>query len=208
VSEALNEHELYVAELDSPKARELADLTGILLDLDFVHQAVGRLGDMEHDDAADPIVARALWMAALVTYARCFAGGRRAALSWSVFADVHPDAPAAHRFIMSMRDKHVAHAVNPFDQVHIGATLSPVDADKLEVLGTTSLSQTLIGWEHDGLQTLWNLAREARAVVSARAKAAQAELFEEAKAMPIEDLYGRARLQSVTPGPADVQKPR
>jgi len=138
------EGELYLAELISLKARQLADLVGIILDLDFVQQSLDRLAKLG-DPPADSVIAQALWGSALVAYARCFTGGKRAELKWSLFDDSPSGAREVHRFMMDMRDKHVAHAVNPFDQVHVGAVLSPPGSANRDVLGTVMLRTQLVG---------------------------------------------------------------
>jgi hypothetical protein len=184
-------------------------LAAIALDLKFVLDAVSRLGQMIDQDATtDPSVAEALWTSALVTYARCFAGGKRAGLPWSLFDSIHPDAPQGHRFMIDMRDKHVAHSVNPFDQVRIGAVLTPPVGSTREVVGTAILRQKLVGWDRDGLQVLWNLAREAHNYTVRRSDEVEARLLEECKGMSVDDLYNRATLRSKTPGPGDVSRAR
>ncbi len=109
---------------------------------------------------------------------------------------------------MDMRDKHVAHAVNPFDQVRVGAVLSPVDSAKREVIGTAQFRQQLMGWNHDGLRSLEHLTRAAHAFAIKRFAKVEAELFEEIRSTPIDDLYQRPTLSFVTPSPDDARRSR
>jgi hypothetical protein len=71
-------------------------------------------------------------VAALVTYARCFSGGVRTRLSEEhVRRSAGEQADAAlevHRLMLLMlltRDKHLAHAVRPYEDGNLGIIVRP-----------------------------------------------------------------------------------
>lgn len=197
----------HVVELTSPTARDLADLAGIVLDLAFVHEAVLRL-KATSKPPEDIIVAQALWNAALVAYARCFTTGKRLGLKSSLFDGLDPGAAEAHQYVMNMRGKHVAHAVNPFDQVRVGVVLSPPGSANRNVRGTVQFRQHLVGWDQGGLETLQHLTDAAHAFAMRRYNEVEAALYDEALALSIEDLYRRPAMRIITPGSGDARQPR
>ncbi len=190
----------HVVEVTTPTARELADLVGIILDLEFVLEGVRRLAVIDKPPQ-DVLIAQALWNAVLVAYARCFVGGRRQELSTSLFESLKPGAAQAHQHIMDMRDKHVAHSVNPFDQVRVGAVLSPKSGTRHEVKGTAHFRHQLVGWDQKGLETFEYLASEAHAFAMRQFKDTETKLFDELCSMPIDDLYRQPDLRIITPNP-------
>jgi len=106
--------------IDFPEAIELANWAGIRLDLKFVCDACDRL---IHTDQSDDILRRALFVAALVAYARCFKGneGVRIGLKENDLESMGENKVLAfHQFFITLRDKHIAHSVNDFEQAVIG----------------------------------------------------------------------------------------
>ena len=61
--------------------------------------------------------------AALISYVRRFAHGKRYRLSEDVRSKLQGDPIGVHTFYKSLRDKHVAHSVNPFEEVAVGIVL-------------------------------------------------------------------------------------
>ena len=133
-----------IVTLESPSAARLADLASILQDLRFIVgccdllMAQLRLPDPERDGVA----VAAAWSAALIAYRRCFDAGVRGGLT---VADVQAlglqgEVLKIHKFLHDMRDKHIAHSVNPYEVVRIGAVLSPPESVDRKVEGIATLS--------------------------------------------------------------------
>jgi hypothetical protein len=57
-----------------------------------------------------------------VKYVRCFTTGKRFGLDLSVFDD-SDGARDTHQYFKDMRDKHVVHSVNPFEDASVGVVL-------------------------------------------------------------------------------------
>ena len=123
----------------------------------------------------------AFWTAALVKYVRCFTSGKRFGLNENIFLGIEGDPVGAHRFFKNMRDKHVAHSVNPFEEVRVGAVLSPEGTQPQVVQGISAISRKLICTDVEGVRTLGQLASVIHKKVCDSAAKAQTELLEWAK---------------------------
>jgi hypothetical protein len=73
--------ELPVVRVDFPEAKRLADLASNFQDLSFTIQTCQRLLDIMKGEPKDAILMQNLWTAALISYVRCFATGKRFGLS-------------------------------------------------------------------------------------------------------------------------------
>ncbi|MDQ3740123.1 MAG: hypothetical protein M3389_04180, partial [Actinomycetota bacterium] len=124
--------DLPVITIESEDARALADLVSIKRDLEFVATAAERLAELTSRESVDVVAARALQTAALIAYVRCFASGKRFGLNDDTLSKGPKGAREYHQHLKDMRDKHIAHSVNPFEQAKIGVILS---ADEKSVEG-------------------------------------------------------------------------
>src|SRR4051812_36912397 len=109
----------HIVKLRSPSAARLADLVSIHADLLFISGCCERLMAQLAlpEESRDFVLIQALWSAALVSYRRCFSDGKRGGLT---NADVRALGLAGepievHQFLHQLRNKHVAHSVNPFE---------------------------------------------------------------------------------------------
>ncbi|TMF08586.1 MAG: hypothetical protein E6I38_07175 [Chloroflexi bacterium] len=198
---------MHMADVDFREARELADLASIAQDLGFVIEVLNRLVELLESDSEDRILVQSYWSAALVAYIRCFSAGKRLGLDETIF-EGWDGAIEGHRFYKDLRDKHIAHSVNPFEQVVVGLALSSPASGRRQVEGVAMLSQKLISQEADGVRELDRLAKFARRKVVVRAKECENEVLQIGKTMPTEDLYSRVSLRTVAPGPEEAATPR
>jgi hypothetical protein len=124
--------------VDGPEAEALADAGGELIDLRFVDAALTELlasWAPGSDTGPDTTAARALWVAAVVWYARSFTTGLRTSGIAAGTASALPDpSRAEHNYFVALRDKHMAHSVNVFEQVATAVRLGPgPDFDLVDV---------------------------------------------------------------------------
>jgi hypothetical protein len=202
--------ELYGAKVDYKEARILADLTLILQDLTFTVNVLERLRGLLKDNSKDRILIESLWTSALISYVRCFSSGKRFGLTENIFKNkkLKGDPIGCHRYYKNLRDKHIAHSVNPFEQVAVDLELSRSDSGKREVLGVGILSQKLICVDVKGVETLLRLTLIAREEVHKQAQEYEVKTLEVGKNLPIDTLYAKARSRIITPGPEDAGKVR
>ena len=108
---------------DHPDAQEYAEAASVAEDLRF---AIDALTDLRARFAAAEeikgVVASSLWRAAVVSYARCFTGGVRHAyrIDAARMPEAGDGADMFHRWLLDMRDKHVAHSVNAMEDIAPG----------------------------------------------------------------------------------------
>ena len=190
-----------VVRWTTEEARTLADIISVLDDLTFVINACERLLHLETDEDADPVVVRALWNAALVAYARCWSTGVRSGISTDVFDGLEGDPLGLHEYLKSMRDKHIAHAVNPFEDVAIGLVLSPVGQADRSVVGVGHLLRKLVSFDHDGTANFGTLATVVREAMVARFREQMVIVDAEGKTADFDEVAALPELDLVTPGP-------
>jgi hypothetical protein len=103
-------------ELDLPEAIYLADYTGIQIDLKTAKQFIELLGYTYPSGAEARNITDALTTAILVRYFRAF-GGIRAKSWWEEgFACLTQDERDMHQHLKDIRDKHIAHSLNFYEE--------------------------------------------------------------------------------------------
>ena len=104
-----------VVRLDTPTARKLRDLVGATFDMKRVAELCKEYVSAI-DSGAGQIVQDALWMAAIVLYARCFNGGVRQPLNAAVLDSIPGQSQEVHAHFLDLRDKFVGHSVSAYEQ--------------------------------------------------------------------------------------------
>ena len=195
------------AELTSTKAAGLGDLSLTLLDLRSVIELCRRLDaelakpESDHDN----LLVEAMWTAALVKYIRCFTSGKRTELDSSVF-DGMDGAHDTHQYFKNMRDKHVAHSVNPFEGVGVRVLLRGEPGQSVAE-GIAVFQHRLVCTDRKGVRTLERLASTAQRDVRLRCKSMRDELISWAKAQP-PGTFTPDQLSMVAPGPEQAGESR
>jgi hypothetical protein len=199
--------EMYIAEVDFDEAKQTADLMSYFQDLAFTISALDRLQQLIDDNSKDEVLAASLWIAALITYARCFSTGKRFGLSEKLFEGIEGGVEC-HQLYMNLRNKHIAHSVNPYEQVVVGLVLSPPSSPERKVEGVSILSQKLLHLDSEGVQNLRRLTLIAMKEIEKQGKEYQEKTLEAGKKIPIDILYIKASPRTVAPGPEEAGKPR
>ena len=176
--------------VDFDEAFEMANWAGILMDLQFVCDACDRLLDADQSDA---VYDRAMFVAVLIAYARCFKGneGVRVGLDEHDLEGMgEKNVPTVHRFFIDLRDKHIAHSVSAFKQAVVGV------ADLGGRLVAVDVTSHMIGVPPQSLADIKEIAKYLMKVTkkrfddaSDRVIAKYADLDEdEARALPLIEL--------------------
>ncbi len=205
--------ELPIVLLDLPSARDLAGHSAVHRDLVFVTQCCSLLTQlMDHSGGEpNPLVAEALWSAAVIAYARCFKDGKRKYRPQP--ADIEAlglegEVLDFHNLILALRDKHVAHSVNPFEQLAVGAVLSPADAPDRRVEAISVLGMRLAAHECDGVWQLGNLACHMADAIGASIQQQTSAVLAEAQALDVDALYALPPLRAYAPASEAATKAR
>ena len=98
-----------------------------------------RLLQLLDENSNDDVLLRSYWTAALISYIRCFATGKRFGLSPETVFKGREGATEVHEFVLDLRTKHIAHSVNPFEQTVVGVILSAPESGRREVEGVAAL---------------------------------------------------------------------
>jgi hypothetical protein len=204
------ENRMPIAMLDFEEARQLADYGAIFQDLSFVLAVLERLHDLlgEDGDDADSVLVRAYWTAALIAYVRCFSTGKRFGLSEEIFEGTEGGVEV-HRLYKQLRDKHVAHSVNPFEQVKVGAVLASEGAEERKIQGIAATTFNLLSHSQEGVEQLFHLTRIARKKALEETESLKEATRAKAGTMDLDELYEKAEpLRHYAPGPDDASRSR
>jgi hypothetical protein len=192
------------------EAAVLSELAGLFHDLKFVVDVCDSLDAAFAEDREDPMLTQAYWTAAIVTYIRCFTTGIRSRLTENDLAQLLLEGEVLefHHLLKNMRDKHVAHSVNPFEAVQIGAVLSPEDSPEPRVDGIATLWMRHVAGDRVALQQLRGIASRLAELVAERAKSQTELVLAAAHCLDVKGLYSRQRLRVTAPGPEDAGERR
>ncbi|OLT20411.1 hypothetical protein BJF78_09525 [Pseudonocardia sp. CNS-139] len=111
-----------VRRLDGPEAAELAALSGVFEDLQYVLRCCEHLVAVLARPEPDPAMVEALWTGALVGYVRCFSG-RTGVLGDADLGELEleGDVTEFHGMVKKLRDHYTSRHVNPRESFTIGA---------------------------------------------------------------------------------------
>ena len=188
-----------IANVIFKEAKILADLETIAQDLGFTMQTCSRLKVLLREESKDSILIESLWTASLIRYARCFTSGKRYGLTEAMFEGLQGEPIKVHRMYIDLRNKHIAHSVNPFEQMEVGLVLSPKNGHKKKIIGVATLSMRLITLDVEGVHQLGLLSKVILKKVCEIAKQYEQKTLEIGKTLPLDELYERARPRLVAP---------
>ena len=128
------------------------------------------------------------WIAAVVKYYRCFSDGVRTVLNPAFFA-VFDGAAQAHQYFLNVRNKHVIHAINGFEQAKTFVNLPakgklrerPID------VGWFTTRRSVDGPEN--VEAFLNLAKIAKSEASKLLQESANAFLVRAKSENLETLY-------------------
>ncbi len=182
---------------DCEEAKESEDYHGIYRDLEFVVNVTRQLRAALLQQSAQPSgeassasdnVLRALWIAALVTYGRCFHKGKRRWLDEKIFDGQAEGVLTYHRYFRDYRDKHTAHSVNPFEIHATGIHIVDHDGDDPHVEGVVTMFATRGNETPKVVGYLEWLATYARNVAWEKHEEASNKVLERAESLTKEQL--------------------
>ena len=177
-------------KVDCGIAHELADLELIRNDLERAVKCCERLISLRGSPKSEPLIRESLWITALVAYARCFGKGKRLRLDDAFLRRLAPSTLATHKFMLGLRNGHIAHSVNVFEQAQVGVTLSHPASTIRRV---TAVPSTLVSYfvTHNGAQVLQlrRLAFSIQRRVDAKIRSLSRRFRELVKSIPVAELY-------------------
>jgi hypothetical protein len=194
--------------LDIPSAQVLADQAVIIGDLQFVMESCKRLLTelARPEEERDPVVPVALWSAALVAYARCFATGQRFGLTADDVTSVplQGEVLSYHKWVVRERNTATRHPANPLDAAVVGAALSAPQAPSGQVEGIVILSTSHVLVDDTGVRQLGGLASELARQTAEKMKAQQDVVLADAQNLGPDRLYALPPVPLHDPGTRDA----
>jgi len=200
--------------LDIKEAQLLADLTGVLRDLEATEaicdSLLGELQKLGESQKSlwDLRMLEALSAAALVRYARSFGSGVRAQTPESVFKGLSEGQAADHKWFMDLRDKYIAHSVNAFEENQVVAYLMPEERGPRGVSSISVQERRLASLGHDDVGRLKALCTEFRSRISQIVEEEREKVLKCARTLPVDKLYAQVDPPPKAAFGSDVGKPR
>jgi hypothetical protein len=192
-------------KIDLPEAVPLADLTSIRNDFRTAREFAVLLKKAlptEHLDEGK--IAEALTIAMLTKYFRPFASGARLRLCANDLTTLSAPQRQAHLRLKEIRDKHIAHSFNAFED---GLPVARYCEERGVMSIDESLTRILAPSPAD-TDSLIELADKWLAYVNAKLEAEIARVFQVVRQKPLNELVERSRLLSQRPDSADPGKRR
>lgn len=113
-----------------PEAKRLADLYGIGIDLracrEYCEKYLQVLANID-EPTQESRHLECFSVYVFIKYGRCFGGGVRVDVENEIKATLSPEDLDFHKFIMGIRNKHIAHSINSFESHKARVWLNPVE---------------------------------------------------------------------------------
>lgn len=173
-------------DLQIPEAERLADLAGILWDLQRAREFAQLLAAEFAAPKPNWGLAEPLSIAAVVMYSRPFMGGVRLRLGEDDLKGLTAEQRAAHEHLRAYRDKHVAHSVNVFEENIPRANYCVERVREESITGISYGSGRIVSLSGADLNALTDLATALEAHVRALITTEQERLLPIVRGMPLE----------------------
>ena len=135
----------------------------------------------------------ALSAAATVRYGRCFKSGVRDRLPEEALKAAPDLLQDTHRFVLDLRDKHVAHSVNPFEENDVTVQIGDHFALSAEIVAINTAHGRAVGFPSDKPAQLRALAEWWIAWLKGEMEEEKALLLQLARTFSLEVLKGHGQ---------------
>lgn len=191
-----------------PEASDLADLRGISVDLESARSYAAKLLAFFADYRTHSEFVEALTIAALVSYSRPFVTGVRKPLRDDALAVLSPEQRNRHDHLKGIRDKHIAHSVNTFEE---NQPIARFWVERVKEEGITSIDcqhSRIVSLGYADVAGLISLADTLLAHVDARIEEEKAKLLPLVRALPLDEILAGSDRGRGAVGEGAVEKRR
>lgn len=185
-----------------PEAARLASLAGIENDLRGVQEYCDLLLTKGDERPFASTEWEAISSAGVVRYARCFCSGVRHSLSRTLFDDVDSEFYEAHELFIDMRNKHVAHSVNEFEENDAVVQISDEFRSSEEIKSVTVAHGRVSGMSFQHPETLKAVCEWLLRKVRDEMDVGKPKILEQARKYPLKEL-----MREGVPGPRLPEAP-
>ena len=175
-------------EVKLPEAEVLADLYGIVFDLEVAAHLCDKAIELGRPRQLDYLVVEGLVAAAVVRYCRCFPSRGRLGLRREDITELGDDNLQTHDYFKDLRDKFVAHSVNPFEETYVTATASERDGVKYPIQSVGTGQHRLV-LSPTTAEALADLISKVSKVVKKRVAAEEQRLIGVIQALPLDTVH-------------------
>lgn len=195
-------------EIDLPEARDLADLTGIQMDLMAARDFALMLKKVFESERPKWDLVDPLSTAILVRYSRPFVTGVRARLGEDALQKLSGPQREKHRRLRAFRDKHIAHSVNAFEE---NQPVARYWIERVKEEGITSVEcnhTRVVGLSSADVEVVIELTTAMLSHVDSCLEQEKAKVFEIVKKMPVDEILSKGSKGSKHPDLKNIHKPR
>ena len=185
-----------------PEAAALASLIGQWSDMKrviaYCELMIDRYASSKHKRSPFHIVGfntrinwtdwGALSTAACISYARCFTTGVREALNQALLDSAASEFRTLHEFVLNLRNKHIAHSVNSFEENLVTLHIGEHFASSQEIETVAASNTRVIGLHIDVPAQLKRLAEWWLTELDKQMAVQRAKLLLIARATPLSEL--------------------
>lgn len=207
-----------------PKAARLASLVGLMSDMQQVLAYCNRMIDrysgshlkkspfdiVGFSTPVDFIEWEALSTATCVSYARCFISGVRQSLDSKLLETAESEYKTLHNFVVDLRNKHIAHSVNSFEENTVTVHLGEHFKSSCEIQTVTPSHTSVAGLSFDAPEKLKHLAEWWLSKIDEEMTTERVRVLKAAQATPLLNLkvFGVRQPQNHDDRAANVGKRR
>ncbi|GAA1848754.1 hypothetical protein GCM10009836_30630 [Pseudonocardia ailaonensis] len=169
-----------VRRLDTPESGELAQLSAVFEDLQYVLRCCEVLVDVLSGVRPDPVMVESLWTGAVVGYVRCFSGRTKILTDADVDGlELEDEVKGFHKNFATLRDHYASRHVNPREAFTIGIAQS----NDGKPTGVAIVSTPRPPVDDTTVRVLGRIAYSLSGVVDGRMQQAQATVLDKARQM-------------------------
>jgi hypothetical protein len=193
---------------ESELAQRYADLQSIRRDLNKTIEMLNLLKpELEKPrDAQNTVLIESIWSSSLLRYCRCFASGKRFGLNETVFDGLPDDPVGLHTWIKGMRDKLIAHSVNPFEECKTIVILK--EGNELKKIGVGFVDVSYVHPDLDGIANICKITIFLRDKVKALCAELELRLEKELESVESAEFEKLTDFNYVAPNPEQANRAR
>jgi len=195
-------------EIDLTEAADLADLSGIQVDLQTALRFSEILKRILESERTDWDLVDPLSTAILVRYSRPFVKGVRRWLGDEALRALSPAQRAKHEHLRLFRDKHIAHSVNAFED---NQPVARYWVERVHEEGITAVEcnhTRISGLSSADIEAVIELTTAMLAYVEVNLKAEKARVLEIVRQLPLKEVLSSKRKNPRLANMSDVGQQR
>ena len=194
-------------EVELAEAEKLADLYGVQFDLRNSAYLCEKAIEMSQVERPDSLAIEGLVSAAVVRYSRCFPSRARYGIRRKDLEDIEDGYLETHDYFKNLRDKFIAHSVNPFEETYVTASAREKDGVLLPI---TSLGggQNRVVLSPSTAMELKALIAKVTKEVDKKVKSEEHRLLKHIQKLPLETIHSGDLHAPINVRNGDVGKTR